>query len=43
MSKEWHGGKGDKPRKDADPKKYAENWEKIFGDKKEKEKEKIKA
>ena len=26
-------GKGDKPRKDRDDKKYAENWDKIFGDK----------
>jgi len=38
MSKEWHGGKGDKPRKKSDQKKYADNWEKIFGDKKKKEK-----
>ena len=43
MSKEWHGGKGDKPRKTADQKKYAENWEKIFGNKKEKKEEKTKA
>jgi len=24
-------GKGDAPRKTADPKKYAEGWERIFG------------
>lgn len=43
MSKEWHGGKGDKPRKTVDQKKYAENWEKIFGNKKEKKEEKTKS
>ena len=26
----WHGGKGDKQRP-SDAKKYAENWDKIFG------------
>jgi len=24
-------GKGDAPRKTADPKKYAEGWERVFG------------
>ena len=28
------GGKGDTPRQGQDQKKYAENWEKIFGNKK---------
>lgn len=28
-------GKGDAPRKGADQEKYAENWEKIFGKKKQ--------
>lgn len=37
MSKE--AGKGDAPRKGADQKKYEENYEKIFGKKKPKEKE----
>lgn len=32
----WHGGKGDKPRKGQDQKKYADNWDAIFG-KKDKE------
>ena len=31
MTQQWHGGKGSAPRKDADQKKYADNWEKIFG------------
>jgi len=30
----WHGGKGSSPRKNADQKAYADNWEKIFGNKK---------
>tara|TARA_R110002153_G_scaffold158317_1_gene310379 strand:+ start:312 stop:458 length:147 start_codon:yes stop_codon:yes gene_type:complete len=29
----WHGGKGSSPRKTDDAKQYAENWEKIFGNK----------
>ncbi len=37
MSKE--AGKGSAPRKGADQKKYEENYEKIFGKKKPKEKE----
>ncbi len=31
MSK-WHGGKGSTPR-GTDQKKYADNWDKIFGPK----------
>lgn len=27
------GGKGSSPRKQSNPSKYAENWEKIFGNK----------
>ena len=29
-NKQWHGGKGSAPRKSADQKKYADNWDKIF-------------
>ena len=29
-----NGGKGSSPRKNSDFSKYAENWEKIFGNKK---------
>lgn len=29
MSGKWSGGKGDAPRKDADNKKYRDNFEKI--------------
>ena len=29
----WHGGKGSQ-RRNSDNKKYADNWEKIFGPKK---------
>ena len=36
---QWHGGKGSGQRKGADQKKYADNWDAIFG-KKEKEAEK---
>ncbi|CAB5079651.1 hypothetical protein UFOVP146_62 [uncultured Caudovirales phage] len=31
------GGKGDKPRPIPDPKKFEENWDKIFGKKPKKE------
>lgn len=31
---EWHGGKGSKPRP-VDKKKFDENWDRIFGKKKE--------
>ena len=34
----WHGGKGS-ARKDKDNSKYAENWEKIFGNKKKEKKD----
>jgi hypothetical protein len=33
VSEQWHGGKGSKPRP-TDPKKFADNWDKIFSDKK---------
>ena len=29
MSNKWHGGKGSDPRP-VDPKKFSENWDKIF-------------
>ena len=32
MVDRWHGGKGDRPRM-VDSDKYAENWNKIFGEK----------
>lgn len=32
-SKQWHGGKGDKPR-GVDQKKYADGWDLAFGKKK---------
>jgi hypothetical protein len=31
----WHGGKGSGRRKGTDDKKFADNWDKIFGKKKE--------
>jgi hypothetical protein len=31
---EWHGGKGSKPRP-VDKKKFSDNWDAIFGKKKE--------
>lgn len=31
----WHGGKGSGRRKGADDKKFADNWDKIFGKKEE--------
>ena len=30
MGKQWHGGKGDKPRS-VDNEKYSDGWERIFG------------
>ena len=33
----WHGGKGS-ARKDKDNSKYADNWEKIWGNKKNSDK-----
>jgi hypothetical protein len=42
MSNQWHGGKGSAPRKSNDQKTYADNWDKIFGNKsKEKEKPEV--
>lgn len=40
MTDKWHGGKGSKIRKSSDPKKYAENYERIFGKKKKEKKDK---
>jgi len=34
MSSKWHGGKGSKQRP-TDLKKYNDNWDRIFGKKKE--------
>jgi hypothetical protein len=34
MTDRWHGGKGSRYRK-IDQKKYNENWERIFGKKKQ--------
>ena len=34
---QWHGGKGSK-RRNSNEKKYQENWDKIFKNKKKKEK-----
>lgn len=31
MADQWHGGKGDRRRKDADDQKYREGWDRIFG------------
>ena len=31
MSDKWHGGKGDKPRKQSDRKAYEDGWDRIFG------------
>jgi len=36
---QWHGGKGSKPRP-VDKKKFDDNWDRIFGKKKEDEKKK---
>ena len=30
---QWHGGKGSAPRKISDQKLYADNWDRIFGNK----------
>jgi len=39
MSKQWHGGKGSAPRKSNDQKQYAHNWDKIFGNADQKQKQ----
>ena len=39
MSKQWHGGKGSAPRKTNDQKQYADNWDKIFGNADQKQKQ----
>lgn len=33
MSKQWHGGKGDKQRKPSDSQQFAANWDNIFAKK----------
>ena len=30
MSRQWHGGKGDKVRKPSDSQQFADNWDRIF-------------
>ena len=39
MSDQWHGGKGSRPRP-TDKKKFDENWDRIFGNKKKEEEKK---
>lgn len=34
MSDKWHGGKGDRPRKNSNQKAYSDNYDRIFGKKK---------
>lgn len=40
MKGEWSGGKGDARRKLANDRKYREGWDRIFGQKKLKNKDK---
>jgi len=40
MGGKWHGGKGDAKRKGANDQKYREGWDRIFGQKKQKNKDK---
>lgn len=40
MKGEWSGGKGDGRRKGANDRKYREGWDKIFGQKEQKNKHK---
>lgn len=39
MTKQWHGGKGSQ-RRNTNDKAYADNWDKIFGKKNQKIKQK---
>lgn len=39
MTKQWHGGKGS-ARRNTNNKAYADNWDKIFGNKNQKIKQK---
>ena len=32
MSNQWHGGKGDRRRKNANDDAYRSGWDRIFGD-----------
>ena len=36
---QWHGGKGSKPRKNANQKKFEDNWDAIFKSKNQKHKQ----
>lgn len=36
---QWHGGKGSKPRKNANQKKFEDNWDAIFNSKNQKHKQ----
>jgi hypothetical protein len=38
MTSKWHGGKGSKQRPVEDKKRFEDNWDRIFGSKKKKEK-----
>tara|TARA_R110000803_G_scaffold209027_1_gene278178 strand:+ start:977 stop:1174 length:198 start_codon:yes stop_codon:yes gene_type:complete len=40
MTKQWHGGKGSAPRKNDNKKAYEDNWDRIFGNKDQKLKQK---
>lgn len=31
MTDKWHGGKGDRPRKDRKDELYQQGWDRIFG------------
>ena len=37
MTKQWHGGKGSGRRTSANDSAYEDNWERIFGKKKDKD------
>lgn len=36
---QWHGGKGSKPRKNVNQKKFEDNWDAIFNSKNQKHKQ----
>ena len=40
MKGEWSGGKGDARRKGADDQKYRAGWDRIFGQKEQKNRDK---
>ena len=37
MKDQWHGGKGSTPRPVQDPKRFADEWDRIFSSKKDAE------